>query len=96
MFGSSIWWMDVVTRAAITVGVIEYLKGFCGKILVPSWILRLALLIASGGAAVIAGGTIGEIITTGLAITAIAQVGYPVLVQFPSIAIENFKQRLGQ
>lgn len=90
------FWIAAVSRAVITVGVIQYLKGFAGSIAIPAWTLRLALAVAGGGVAIAGGGDWMQTVTMGLAIVAVAEMTYPVIVKLPEAAVEALRKRLAQ
>ena len=86
-------WLLLVGASISVVGVIEYLKGFVPK--APSWLWRVTLPPVALGVAFAADGGPFQIATNSLALLAMAQIGYAVLIQLPGVIIEFFKRTLG-
>lgn len=84
---------SLVAYSVTVVGVLEYLKGFFKPL--PTWVSRGLLLPVCAGVAWAAGGDVFQVATNGLALVAISQIGYPVLIQLPSAMIDKFRKSLG-
>jgi len=91
-------WFLIVSAAVVSVGVMEYVKGFvtvkAGAKPVPSWVWRLVLLVICAGVAAAMDGGLSQAMTNALALVAVAEVGYPVLIQLPKAAIDVFRKKL--
>jgi hypothetical protein len=85
-------WLLLVGASISVVGVIEWLKGFFPK--APSWIWRIVLAPVSLGVAIAADGGPFQIATNTLALLAMGQIGYPMLIQLPGVIVEFFKRTL--
>ncbi len=86
-------WLLLVGASISVVGVIEWLKGFVPK--APSWLWRAVLAPVALGVAMALDSGPFQIATNSLALLAMAQIGYPVLIQLPVVIIEFFKRTLG-
>lgn len=84
----------LIAASVSVVGVVEWLKGFL-PISVPTWVYRAVLLPVSAIVAVAAGGSVFQIASNVLAMLAVTQISYPVLVQLPGSLITVFKNRIG-
>lgn len=79
--------------AVSVVGVVEYLKGFWPK--APTWAWRLSIPPACVAVAIAGDGGPFQIATNAFMLLAVAQIGYPILVQLPVALIEKFRKSLG-
>ncbi len=92
-------WYVIISAAAVTVGVLEWIKGFFikkGKQMIPSTAWRGILVIVSAGVAAGLDGGLYQVITNTLALVAAANIGYPLLVQLPVAIIEAFRKKLSE
>lgn len=85
----------LIAASISVVGVVEWVKGLLPQT-VPSWVYRVALLPVSIIVAVAADGGLFQVATNAIALLAVTQIGYPVLVQLPTALINAFRNKLGQ
>lgn len=90
------WFTTIITMSAITVGVVEYLKGFFPESIrdkVPSNVYRLLLCFVAVVLSFLNEGVGRNQILTGLAIAAFSQIGYGFFVKFIGDKIGDFLKK---
>lgn len=84
----------IVLASVSVVGVVEWLKGLFPKE-TNTVVWRVVLLPVSVVVAVFAGGSLAQMATNSLALLAVTQIAYPLLIQLPSSIIGAVKNKLG-
>ncbi len=84
----------IVGASVSVVGVVEWIKGLLPAN-IPSWVYRAVLLPVSITVAVAADGGVFQVATNSLALLAVTQIGYPLLIQLPTALIEAFRKKIG-
>lgn len=84
--------MFLAGAAISVVGVVEYIKGFWPA--APAWAWRLSIPPACVAVAVAGGGNLSQIATNSFLLLAVAQIGYPLLIQLPGVIIKKFQKGL--
>lgn len=72
-------WGYVVSAAVIAVGIVQWMKGLLKRF--PSWVWSAIIPAVSTGVAFAADGGVWQIATNALAVWAICQLGYELILQ---------------
>lgn len=90
-------WIFLISASICTVGVMEYVKGFFVSKNIPKNVWRGVLALAAIVVALFAGSNnIGwhQVATNAIALVALCEMAYPLIVQLPAEAITFFRAKV--
>jgi len=95
---SMAWALGIVLGAMVVVGALEWVKGYflikgTEQNKVPGWGWRVVLCGVCVVVSITAGGGISWIALDAIALLAVAQIGYPVLVKLPLTIIGGVEKK---